>query len=659
MNKRQTDILKMLHKADGYLTLAEIADQMKVSVKTIRNDITLIKERLEQNSTGEIMTKPHVGIKLAVTDSEWKTLIGTEDAEEKEIIFFIIRQLLKNDSLTAQKLAERYYIGRGRLDKILEKVSLWFRENNILFEQRRGHGISIRSSEFNYRMACMTFYNEYADMYEKLITPREAKDAFMSNGQYTSLCAALYGFDPEPAAKALTDTEQQFGIHMNYVSGVNMLFTASLSILRIKKGSEIKMPAKEKCSADGESGIIFARSFTERLESVYHISFSEEEIKFIAFAADTSEIQSFDSDDSRREFERMNVPLCRLTVKLVNLISEIAGVDLREDRFFVRQMFIQLKVSISRMEYGIVVKNQLLSQIKTKYPNMMAVAWLLGNIFEKELGLEINENEVGFLALNIGGAIERQMLELSACIVCEYGIGVSQILKEKIARSIPELHITSVFSGRELYKIRDEQCDFVISTVSLDGYRLSRDIVTVSHLLDESDIMLLRECIKKVRREKKKDIKGIVPTSGLFNKELIFPQCSIFDKDKLLHMMCARLESLGYVTKEFEESVAEREQTAPTDIGNGFAIPHGLSKYVNHSVAAFASLKEPVEWTRDGEPVDAVLLIAFDLDESPEKKNEIIRFYKSVVSFMEDDNKCGELKKLTDVEKIIKIFELW
>ncbi len=659
MNKRQTDILKLLRKADGYLTLAEIAEHMKVSVKTIRNDIASIKEHLQQSEAGEIKTKPHVGIRLAVAEGEWKNLIDAEDEEEKEIIFFIIRQLLKNDNLTAQKLAERYYIGRGRLDKILEKVSLWFRENNILFERRRGHGISIHSSEFNYRMACVTFYNEYADMYEKLITPREAKNAFMSNGQYTSMCAALYGFDPEPAARALIATEEQCGIHLNYVSGINMLFAASLSVLRIRKECEMKMPQKEKCSADGESGRIFAKSFVERLENIYRISFSADEIKFISFVADTSEIQSFYSDDSRRSFEAMNIPLCRLTVKIVNLISEIAGVDLREDRFFVRQMFIQLKASISRMEYGIVVKNQLLSQIKTKYPNMMAVAWLLGNIFEKELGLEINENEVGFLALHIGGAIERQMLGLSACIVCEYGIGVSQILKEKIARAIPELHITSVFSGRELYKIRDEQCDFVISTVPLAGYRLSRDVITVSHLLDESDITALRECMKKVRREKKKDIKEIAPTSGLFNKELIFPKCNIFDKEKLLHMMCSRLESLGYVTKEFEDSVAEREQTAPTDIGKGFAIPHGLSKYVNRSVAAFASLKEPIEWTRDGEPVDAVLLIAFDLDESPEKKNEIIRFYKSVVSFMEDDNKCAELKELTDIKKIIKIFELW
>lgn len=47
MNKRQTDILKLLRKADGYLTLAEIAEHMKVSVKTIRNDIASIKEHLQ------------------------------------------------------------------------------------------------------------------------------------------------------------------------------------------------------------------------------------------------------------------------------------------------------------------------------------------------------------------------------------------------------------------------------------------------------------------------------------------------------------------------------------------------------------------------------------------------------------------------------------
>ena len=281
------------------------------------------------------------------------------------------------------------------------------------------------------------------------------------------------------------------------------------------------------------------------------------------------------------------------------------------------------------------------------------------NIFEKELELEINEHEVGFLALHIGGAIERQLSMLSACIVCDYGIGISQILKEKITRAIPDLKITSVFSGRDIHGIKKEESDFIISTTPLDGYRLNRDVIMIGHLLDEDDVEKLEDYMRKIRSKKYVGVKKISPNTGLFNEELIFANLECKNKEELLHQMCERMESLGYVTKGFEKSVTTREKSAPTDIGKGFAIPHGLSAYVNHSVAAFASLKEPIEWTENGETVDMVFLIAFDLDENEQVKQKIITFYKSIVSFMEDKAECEKLRTLQKAEEIVKIFEQW
>ncbi|UKI35835.1 MAG: PRD domain-containing protein [Clostridiales bacterium] len=91
-------------------------------------------------------------------------------------------------------------------------------------------------------------------------------------------------------------------------------------------------------------------------------------------------------------------------------------------------------------------KNGLLSQIKLSYPNMMAIAWFLGNIFEKELELELNENEAGFLALHIGGAIERQLSSVTACIVCDYGVGISQVFeRKKLCAVFPKLKLRRYF----------------------------------------------------------------------------------------------------------------------------------------------------------------------------------------------------------------------
>ncbi len=657
MNKRQSEILKILYKDGGYLTFSQIAEKVNVSVKTVRNDVAAIKEALE--GRGSIETKPHVGIKFVTDESGWKSLNSEKAEEDKEIIFFIIRHLLKHGNLTAQGLAERYYIGRTQLEKILAVVSEWFFQKHICFERCRGKGISISGSEFNYRLACMDFYNEYIPFYAELSNAGCAQYAFMPENEYKAMCAALGGFNPDKIAKAVIDTEHEFGLLFNYASGVNLIFLISLCMLRVRKGHEIVMPGTVKCQADGNSGVCFAERLVQKLEAEYKIKIPDAEQEFIAFAADISEIRQFDTEGDRRKFEAMNIELCRFTVRAVNLVSEIAGIDLREDKFFVQQMFIQLKVTISRLKFGIVYKNRLLSQIKTKYPNMMAVAWFLENLFEKELGLEINEHEVGFLALHIGGAIERQLAVLTACIVCDYGIGVSQILKEKITRAIPDLRITSVFSGRDVKSIKNENCDFVISATSLEGYRINREIVTVGHLLDDGDINKIEDYMRKIRSKKFVGVKGISPNAAIFNEELVFAKCHCKDKKELLNMMCRRLESLGYVTKEFEESVMQREESAPTDIGKGFAIPHGLDTYVNHSVVAVATLEEAMEWTKSGDAVDTVFLIAFDPDENEQMKKKIITFYKSIVSFMEDEEECDRLRKLRQSKEIVKIFEKW
>lgn len=659
MNKRQYEILKILYDSREFITLGELADRINVSVKTVRNDIASIKEYLSSQNSGEIEARPHTGIRLIITEDEWLSLTEKNDDEEREIIFFIIRHLFKNNSLTVQRLAQQYYIGRSTLEKIIQKIESWFDENHITFKRQRGKGISIEYSEFNYRMALLNFYTEYSDMYAGLVNVSDAKYAFINGRDYAAMCAALDGFEADSAAKAIIETEQQFGLTFNYLSGINLLFLTSLCIVRTKKDRTVKMPEVPSCYADCKTNTMLAEDLSQRIEKQFGILLPKQETDFLTFAIAISEIQEFESTEARRFFETSNAELCRFTVRAVKLLSEIAGVDLKEDVFFVKQMNFLIKASISRMKYGVLFKNGLLSQIKAKYPNMMALAWLLGNLFEKELGLEINEHEVGYLALNIGGAIERHMFELTACIVCDYGIGISQILKEKITRTIPELKITSVFSGRDINKIRDEQCDFIISTTPLSDSRINRDIVEIGHLLSDKDIRLLEEYMKKIRVKKHGEMKNIAPHSEIFKQELIFPKRSLADKNELLHMMCSKLESLGYVTKDFEKSVFEREKSTSTDIGKGFAIPHGLSKYVNHSVAAFASLEKPVVWTGTGETADLIFLLAFDLDENERVKEEIIKFYKSVVSFMEDSSECEKLRCLNNKEKLLEIFKLW
>ena len=191
---------------------------------------------------------------------------------------------------------------------------------------------------------------------------------------------------------------------------------------------------------------------------------------------------------------------------------------------------------------------------------------------------------------------------------------------------------------------------------------LGKPVVTVGHLLDSGDVEKIEEQMKRQRtakRSAKNGVKQLTPARALFTKELIFPDYYAKDKETLLRGLCARLESLGYVTRGFEKSVLEREQHTSTEVGKGIALPHGHSKHVTRSVAAFARLAQPMAWYEGSEEVDLVFLLAFDLDEAKGMKDEIIKFYKSFVGFMEDADAQAYLRKISSTDEMIKLFENW
>ena len=108
MNKRQSDLLKTLYNNQGFLTLSEIAEKFDVSAKTIRNDIAAIREYLAEQNAGALEAIPHVGVRAVISEDEWTHLLqkNYDDSNDREIEFFIIRSLMKKNSLTGSTLLD-------------------------------------------------------------------------------------------------------------------------------------------------------------------------------------------------------------------------------------------------------------------------------------------------------------------------------------------------------------------------------------------------------------------------------------------------------------------------------------------------------------------------------------------------------------------------
>ena len=71
------------------------------------------------------------------------------------------------------------------------------------------------------------------------------------------------------------------------------------------------------------------------------------------------------------------------------------------------------------------------------------------------------------------------------------------------------------------------------------------------------------------------------------------------------------LLDLGAIAAEYRDAMWEREQIFPSEIGNGFAIPHGTDesrRFVNFDQLVFVRLRDPITWVN--EEVSVVIGIA-------------------------------------------------
>lgn len=435
MTERQVDILYYLHEQDHFVPVSDISEAIQVSVKTVRNELIIIQQLLEQEQLGELKKIPRKGILLTIQNENWEKLTRLLESfsnsdDETGLENQFIYNLLSKRQISYIEIRNKLYIGRSAADRMFSVLKDWFNDHGIILERRRGTGFLIQYDEFLWRIA---MWDLFLMMKRQRMHPYSVRDM-------NELELFLKGFDTAGINKAICSLEYYYGFSFGYEAHIQMFFMLSLCIVRARKNKFVSMPRPTPLKIDGTYTKLIMECLIEELERGYHIHLPQQERDFIEFAIDISDIQTFHSEKHMLECETANMELCFFSIRLISLLSSIVNVDLKTDLFFSKNLFLQLRSMINRLKYGVKITNPLLKQVKQKYPNIFAAVYGAGVYFEKELNLELNEHEMCSLALLLGGAIERSLSVVSACVVCDYGIGMSQLLKEQLERHINDLH---------------------------------------------------------------------------------------------------------------------------------------------------------------------------------------------------------------------------
>jgi lichenan operon transcriptional antiterminator len=251
--------------------------------------------------------------------------------------------------------------------------------------------------------------------------------------------------------------------------------------------------------------------------------------------------------------------------KIAQLVSDIlAKIDekltlgISDDKELFEQMCLHVKPAINRYRYGMNLRNPMIEEIKANYPVAFQAGLIAGKELKKQLSINIDENEIGYLALHIGVAMERKQIHHGpkrCIIVCASGVGSARLLYYKLQSTFgPKLDIVNTTEFYKLQHMDLQDIDFIISTVPIQQ-KMSIPVIHVNTFLGDQDLNKIRSAVSEQ-----------ATTLEYTREELVFLQQAFLTKEEVFSHMFSQLKEMGLIDDVFIESVKERESLSSTSL---------------------------------------------------------------------------------------------
>ncbi len=620
------------------ISTQQIAEAVGMSEKSIRNKIYDINEYLQANDMGIIKKKPRVGMWLECTEDQKQRLEsalmnqntvvvkddGTSRIMEVLKIFFKLRPW---ETITTQRLTEELYLSAPTVLKVIRECEKWLAPYKIKISNEKNRG---------YRLDCRE--NEYRVAMKDLIMSDFENDKIKGNIEYF-----FYNIDTKLIHKSIIETENEWNYRFTDESFYEIYIYCCIAYQR----REIASP---KVEDKGEIEILqkyneypFTVAIFKKLQDKFHIIFSNEEVLFLAIQMMCSKFIGISAvDETIGQVKKYDNKLIEFVDMALHVVGNILDVDLSQDDKLKQSLIIHLRPTIFRIRHGLSQTNSLVHFIKTEYKTVFRATMSISIMFEEYYGLQLTEDEVGYIVLYIQSALERIQHQFNALLIADFSRGHAQLMLERLKKAVPEIREIHIMSTHDFKLYGDKKSDVVIAQKDLN----IKDprIIVIPNLLNETGLITLREQIDKVLKNCDEKTTSFSPECyPLLDPELIFVHQEFKDKQSLLKFMSNAMVKRGYVSTSFYDTVLEREAATDTSIGNQISVTHGAQSEVIEPKACIAVLDQPIQWNDD--EVDIVFLLGFKMI-TPEEIKRIQCFYKEYISIIEKEENLKKIKAM-------------
>ncbi|MCR2045157.1 BglG family transcription antiterminator [Anaerosalibacter massiliensis] len=512
LERRSKDILFILAESKEPITTKFIGDKLNVSSRTITRQMPEIENYLNIHGF-KFTKKPGYGIIVEGNLEEknrLKQLLHNEKIQKRyspqERQLFILIELLKNkEPIKIYRFKSDLNVTEGTISLDLDKIEDILAKYEVKLVRRPGLGVYIDGTEANLRKLIVNLIyennlqNDVLDILGDIVQKKNNNSiAFKTKNKLLNM---IDKNTIRKVEKIVSEFERNINLDLNDSQYVALTVHLALVVERIKNGDEIHMEEKYLNNIKNNEEYVYAKELSYEIENNFNINMPEDEIGYITMHLLGSK-KYF--DQQRNDWDNFfidNYRIIKTAKAMIRFIQNESKLNLMQDEKILINLTIHLEPAIKRIIMGMEIRNPLLGEIKENYPYIFKLSKKASSIIEKEFNIKVPDTEVGYIALHIGGALERNKnYTFNIVVVCPSGIGASGLLSTKISNEFLNIEVIDTVSAIDINNIDLGRCDFIVSTVPINIKNMGW--VLVNPLLLEEDKKNIKNLMNKIPLDK-------------------------------------------------------------------------------------------------------------------------------------------------------------
>ena len=498
MEQRTCEILKLLLAEKNFRTTAEIAEKLSISGKTVSRQLPKVEEVL--NAVGLRLEKKS-GSGLLITGSEVKRYAlaqklksgGKFDYTPNERRSIISKLLSGREPIKLFALSSAVRVTDSTISNDLDKLEPWFREQGLKLLRKPGLGVSLLGDERDLRRAIVRYIYEHVGE-ERLLNLMQDnlpdEDDAPIAGVSKFLLELIDAGEWRRLEQMIRVTEADLGYKLSDNAFLGLVVHLSLALRRIKNHESVTFDEETYGRLMQTREFTAAKSLAEKISAAFELDVPDSEIFYITMHILGA--RSRYSSASLGTISMMdNFRIVKLARQIMKRAARISGRDIDKNQSLLAGLVNHLAPSISRLKMHMDIRNPLLGEIRTHYPELMSLTRKCVGDLEDMLGETLPDAEIAYIAMHLGAALsDSEKFSHAvhrAVIACPTGMGTSRLLASRIRATFPTLQIVDEIPILEINSdyIAAKDFDFIISTVPIA--RADKPVLVVSAALLDDD----------------------------------------------------------------------------------------------------------------------------------------------------------------------------